>query len=282
MMQTQRHIGPRPGACSIRATDRANLRGTLRGTLRSTRVILGLAALAVAVVAPAARADALPGLVAPILGGPAAPDATAFHPSFKPTTTVPRLTTPILIDGELDDPGRKQAARATEFSDVDPGDQVKPPVESETWIAYDEKNLYVAFIARDDPRAVRVSLCERDNIFSDDYFGLVLDTYGDRVWGYEFFVNWKSGATTSRGDTALPAWCGCGADWARMPTSADSSRCAGGRGADREPSLASMPRPAPPDGCRSSSSSSSATRWSRETPPSMPHSPTSWGRTRTP
>lgn len=126
---------------------------------------------------------------APIPGAPTVPDTAAFHPSFKPTITVPRLTTPILIDGELDDPGWKEAARATGFAEVDPGDQVKPPVESEAWIAYDDKHLYVALIARDDPRAVRVSLRERDNIFSDDYFGLMLDTYGDRAWGYEFFVN---------------------------------------------------------------------------------------------
>jgi hypothetical protein len=36
---------------------------------------------------------------------------------------------------------------------------------------------------------VRASLSERDEIFRDDYFGLMLDTYGDRAWGYEIFVN---------------------------------------------------------------------------------------------
>jgi hypothetical protein len=32
-------------------------------------------------------------------------------------------------------------------------------------------------------------VCERDAIFRDDYFGLMLDPYGDQSSGYEFFVN---------------------------------------------------------------------------------------------
>ena len=72
--QIQRHIGPRPGACPIRLS--------LRGYLRATRVLVGLAALALAVAAPAAGTEALPippGLVPPILGAPAATDTTAFR-----------------------------------------------------------------------------------------------------------------------------------------------------------------------------------------------------------
>jgi hypothetical protein len=163
-MRSRLHAGPLPAVRPRHTRARTSL------------VLLGLTALAVAAFAPGAGADSLP-------------DTTAFHPHFKPTLAVPRLTAPIVIDGELDDPGWKEAAHATGFAEVDPGDQVKPQVESEAWVAYDEKNLYVAIIAGDDPGEVRASLRERDNIFSDDYFGLLLDTYGDRAWGYEFFVN---------------------------------------------------------------------------------------------
>jgi hypothetical protein len=192
-MQISRHAGPRLGARTIhvhtRTATRVPIRTVTRAATRAAGMLFGLAGLANAVGAPAAGADAFPVLVGPIFDAPAVADTSAFHPSFKPTLTVPRMTTPILIDGELDDPGWKVAARATGFAEVDPGDQVEPPVESEAWIAYDEKNLYVALIAHDDPRNVRVSLRERDNIFSDDYFGLMIDTYGDHAWGYEFFVN---------------------------------------------------------------------------------------------
>jgi len=62
-------------------------------------------------------------------------------------------------------------------------------VESRALIAYDESNLYVGLIAYDNHDEIRASLRERDNIFRDDYFGLMLDTYGDQSWGYEIFVN---------------------------------------------------------------------------------------------
>ncbi len=112
-----------------------------------------------------------------------------FHPQFKPTLEIHPASGSIRIDGNLDDPGWRGAARATGFAENSPGDQVAPPVESEAWVTYDEENLYIAFVAYDDPATIRVSLRERDQIWTDDYFGLMLDTYGDHNWGYEFFVN---------------------------------------------------------------------------------------------
>ncbi len=122
-------------------------------------------------------------------GGVRADDATAFQPLYKPTLQVRPAQGEIRIDGDLDDPGWVAAARAVGFAEIQPGDQVRPPVESEAWVAFDEKNFYLALLARDDPNAIRVSLRERDAIWNDDYFGLMLDTYGDHSWGYEFFVN---------------------------------------------------------------------------------------------
>jgi len=113
----------------------------------------------------------------------------AFRPQFLPSLRTSRADGPIRIDGELDDPGWRNAAHATGFAEISPGDQVEPPVQSEAWITYDDTNLYVALIARDDPEAVRVSVTDRDNIFRDDYFGVMLDTYGDQSWAYELFVN---------------------------------------------------------------------------------------------
>jgi hypothetical protein len=115
--------------------------------------------------------------------------SSSFAPNWKPTLAIPRTTESIRIDGELDDRGWQGAARATGFAEVDPGDQVEPAVRSEAWITYDEHHLYVALLAQDDPSAVRASVCERDDIFTDDYFGVMLDTYGDLNWGYELFVN---------------------------------------------------------------------------------------------
>ncbi len=112
-----------------------------------------------------------------------------FKPQFHPTLDVTPLNSEIHIDGDLSDSGWKNAAVATNFSETNPGDQVKPPVESRALITYDQNKLYIALIAYDDPATVRASWSDRDNIFRDDYFGLMLDTYGDASWGYELMVN---------------------------------------------------------------------------------------------
>ncbi len=112
-----------------------------------------------------------------------------FRPSFLPTVNVSRLVGEIEIDGKLDDSGWRNAAVADGFTEHTPGDLLEPPVKTEARITYDDHNLYVAFIAWDDPAEVRVSMTDRDQIFKDDYVGLLLDTYGDHSWGYELFVN---------------------------------------------------------------------------------------------
>ncbi len=112
-----------------------------------------------------------------------------FTPQFDPKLDIKPAAGKIIIDGFINDEGWQSAARATNFSEVSPGDQIKPPVQSEAWMTYDKENLYVALIAKDDPSTVRVSMRDRDNIFQDDYFGVMIDTYGDFAWGYEIFVN---------------------------------------------------------------------------------------------
>lgn len=54
-----------------------------------------------------------------------------------------------------------------------------PPIGVRTLIAYDENNLYVAYIIEDDPEDIRYHLSDRDQIWHDDYAGMLLDTNGD-------------------------------------------------------------------------------------------------------
>ena len=113
----------------------------------------------------------------------------AFIPNQKPSIRVPRIDGAVQVDGELDEPMWSQAVRATNFCEIEPGDQTKPSVETEVLLAYDTNHLYVGFIAHDDPSTVRASLRDRDLIFADDWIGLILDTYGDAAWAYELFMN---------------------------------------------------------------------------------------------
>jgi hypothetical protein len=115
--------------------------------------------------------------------------------------TIRRTAGPIRIDGELDDAGWSEAARAVGWVEFNPGDRVPPPVRTEAWITYDEENLYVAFIADTDPREIRAALADRDRIWSDDAVGVVLDTFGDGATGLLIVVN----ALGVQGDLLLTA-----------------------------------------------------------------------------
>ncbi|MFQ5888652.1 MAG: carbohydrate binding family 9 domain-containing protein [Gemmatimonadota bacterium] len=112
-----------------------------------------------------------------------------FEPNIQPILQVRRAAGDIEIDGALDDPGWAGAARATNFAENWPREKGEPPVESEVLVSYDEDNLYLGFIAQDDPSSIRASLRDRDEMWSDDYFGILLDTYGDASWAYFLFAN---------------------------------------------------------------------------------------------
>jgi hypothetical protein len=115
--------------------------------------------------------------------------AQAPEPNFTPSLHIAPIEGTVEVDGDLSDSGWRNAAHATGFVEINPGDNAVPAVPSAAMMTYDESNLYIAFIAWDDPTQVRASMSDRDAIFRDDYFGVLLDTYGDYAWGYEIFVN---------------------------------------------------------------------------------------------
>ncbi|MCH7819154.1 MAG: carbohydrate binding family 9 domain-containing protein [Candidatus Marinimicrobia bacterium] len=113
-----------------------------------------------------------------------------FVPNIQPLLDVSKTIGSILIDGDLNDVGWIGAARATNFTQAEPTDMVKPQSATTAFITYDDENLYIAVIAvDDDPSSIRSSLRDRDRIFSDDLVGFILDTYGDASWAYEVFAN---------------------------------------------------------------------------------------------
>jgi hypothetical protein len=118
------------------------------------------------------------------------PARNGFVPNHRPTLHVPPAREAIVIDGDLSDAAWQYAGRAVNFSENYPGERTKPPVKTEAWVTYDKANLYIAFVAYDDdPSAIRASLRDRDQIFQDDFVGIILDTYGDASWAYEIFAN---------------------------------------------------------------------------------------------
>jgi hypothetical protein len=113
-----------------------------------------------------------------------------FVPNVKPEIAAPiQVSEGIKIDGVLDDAEWRRAAVATNFSETFPGDQTQPPIGITALITYDSENLYVGFRIEDDPAIIRASLTDRDNIWQDDYVGLLLDTYASNSWAYFIAAN---------------------------------------------------------------------------------------------
>lgn len=118
------------------------------------------------------------------------PADTTFKPNSMLEFAAVRLAESIRVDGRLDEPIWQTATPLRNFAEVDPGDNCRPPVETEAMVAYDDQNFYVAFRCYDDkPAAIRAAITDRDKMFSDDFAGIMIDTFRDQQNGYEFFVN---------------------------------------------------------------------------------------------
>jgi hypothetical protein len=102
---------------------------------------------------------------------------------------IPLLEKPPVIDGQLNDAAWQHAAVFGEFLQTQPGDNVPPSHPTEVLMGYDAKNLYIAFRIVEPRDKVRATVAKRDNIFSDDYVGMYIDTFNDKRQAYCFFFN---------------------------------------------------------------------------------------------
>jgi hypothetical protein len=102
-----------------------------------------------------------------------------------------RSAAPIQIHGDLSDPGWNGAARIETFAETSPGDNIRPPVSTVVFVAYDRQYLYLGFLCPDpEPARIRAPHVDRDNIStSDDSVTVLLDTRGGRRSAVEFRVN---------------------------------------------------------------------------------------------
>ncbi len=123
-------------------------------------------------------------------GADSARTVAEFSPNTDIEVSIPRAGEGPRIDGILDDPAWERAVRLGSFCEIDPGDNVEPACRTEALFAYDSENLYMAFVCHDDsPEEIRASMTDRDDIFQDDFVGIIVDTFGDKQNSYEFFVN---------------------------------------------------------------------------------------------
>ena len=115
--------------------------------------------------------------------------AEGSYASKTGAVEITKFTAAPTIDGVLNDEVWKTAPVFGNFLQIQPGDNVAPTHPTEFMMAYDAKNLYVAFRAKQTRDTIRATVARRDNIFNDDSVLLYLDTFNDQRQAYIISFN---------------------------------------------------------------------------------------------
>jgi len=103
---------------------------------------------------------------------------------------VPRIDTVATIDGILDEPVWRRAARLTDFSQYQPVDGRPADEPTEVLVWYSPDAIYFGIRAREiHGNVVRATHANRDNIDSEDQIQILLDTDNARQIAFLFGVN---------------------------------------------------------------------------------------------
>jgi hypothetical protein len=126
--------------------------------------------------------------------------ATGVEALARPAIPAVRTDQPITLDGVLDE-SVWSGPPATGFVQAEPFEGEAASEGTRVWVAYDERNLYVAAHLFDtDPDGIVVNELRKDfDEFSQDVFSVILDTFRDGRNGYVFMTN-PAGA---RGDRQI-------------------------------------------------------------------------------
>jgi hypothetical protein len=119
------------------------------------------------------------------------PSAAARSEEPRRQVALPRTAQPIAIDGDLLDPGWKDAAVLDEFFETSPGDNLPAKAKTTARVVYDDKAFYIAVECEDpEPARIRAPFVDRDNVIgTDDNIAIFLDTRNDGRSALEFRVN---------------------------------------------------------------------------------------------
>ncbi|HEY5589953.1 MAG TPA: DUF5916 domain-containing protein, partial [Paludibacter sp.] len=114
---------------------------------------------------------------------------TSLLAQEKKSVEVLPISTPLTIDGILDEPVYSQVKPAKDFVQLQPYNG-KPSLQpSEVYFFYDQTAIYVGAMLYDSaPDSIFNYLTQRDNIGMSDYFGVYIDPYNQGQLAYGFFI----------------------------------------------------------------------------------------------
>lgn len=170
----------------------------MRVRLILVAVAVGLASFglgtAVAQTAPARAAQVAPSGPPP----PTLPETIARDDQGRATVRAVRVTTPMRIDGRLDEAAYGSVQPASGFLQMEPKAGQAASEKTEVWVFYDDDNVYVAFKAWESEPGRRIANEMRrdsNNIRQGDSVEFVFDTFRDRRNAILFEANPLGGRT---------------------------------------------------------------------------------------
>ncbi len=94
----------------------------------------------------------------------ASASSTSAQTSLRGETyAIARAKGTIVIDGNLSDEGWRDALRIERWYEINPGDNIEPPVKSVGYLTYDDKFFYAGFEFDDpNPKAILAPYGDHD------------------------------------------------------------------------------------------------------------------------
>ena len=104
--------------------------------------------------------------------------------------SIQRAVDRIELDGKLNEEAWKLADVTSPFLNKWPTDEGLPPLQTQVKLTYDDKNLYIAGICKEENPSHIIQTLKRDNeIWSSDGFCVILDPVNQQTNGFVFFTN---------------------------------------------------------------------------------------------
>ncbi|MDB5253296.1 MAG: carbohydrate binding family 9 protein [Flaviaesturariibacter sp.] len=116
---------------------------------------------------------------------------TASASAQNPVRQLPakRTTASLKIDGDLNEAAWKEAVPATDFIEWRPNAGAREINKTEIYILYDNTSIYVGGYCHEKTRdSISRELIGRDAVGVNDFVGVIIDTYNDKINAAGFYV----------------------------------------------------------------------------------------------
>ena len=117
--------------------------------------------------------------------------AAAAQAPAPRTLEAKRVNGIVKLDGVPDEAAWKTAAKMDKLVEFRPkiGAPEEDAVRTEAWLMYDDLGIYFAGFCHERTRdSIAYELKGRDGFGTNDYVGIIFDTYHDKLNGFEYFV----------------------------------------------------------------------------------------------